>query len=467
MNPQKQKNPMLRNVAILLVVLVGVGALAFGAMALNNQIKDRRENDPRLVLLRRDAESLSEITVTLQGQQFALVRQGNSWLMDGQAATGISAYRVDEMVNLVSNLVAAEVLEEKPTDEALALYGLTDSQTMVEIVGAKDHVLLLIGGKTPEGAYYAQVQGKREILLISPQTAGILLRPRVGYLSVPGITMDRTKTVWIELHHRNREAMVVQEDLAETSLSGLSTWKLTAPVEHPVNLEAIQNFMQSCAYFSPAEAVAVGVVDFAPYGLDIPLFTLTMKDTHGDGYTLAVGDRIGDEPRVYCRLNNSDTVYFMSSYNIDTMDLDPLSMAQSFVALVGLEGVDELRIAGLVQAVMRKESTKIVTESGTEEQVVYTLDGAPVSEDASLAFYIGVVGLESSGVINTTVEGYPELTLTFIREKNGLPTVELRFIPYETGTYAVANAENFALMTVRREDVEQVLTLLQEYRDET
>jgi len=300
-----------------------------------------------------------------------------------------------------------------------------------------------------------------------------LTMPELGYIAVPSTGFDANKLVLARIETRGRPTVELTEDEEATALlrqesdQTLQTlmWKLTQPYEHDADATACRDFFIACQMIGPSDLLDDRVTDWEQYGLDEPWMTVTVKDLFEDGFTIEVSDDGPTANTRYCRLNGEEALYSIYEYQIEMAKIEPQQLVDPFVALVAIKYVDEVRIEGRESAVFRISREQKRNNFGEMEEVrEYFLDNELMQSMASTRFYQTIAGMTTGGETGATLTAAPVLTITFIRESQGLPEVILRYVPYETDKFAVCDETGYSKFYVRAEDIEELYTQLDLYR---
>nr|MDD6335653.1 DUF4340 domain-containing protein [bacterium] len=463
--PRKKVNPMVRNLAILCAVVVAVTGLTVLTVQLANLRNADPEDDPRLVLSSRDAGDVALVQVQTEKFTLEAYPQGSGsdavWALKGYEGQALSQYRFEELTQYVAGLKAKEIVEDNPSAERLAEFGLDVPQATVTGTFTDDKtVVYRIGDVTPDDQmYYLQVEGKKPVFAVDRSVVRFLLRSATGYFSIPNLYLATDTVVLVELKNRGKDLIRIEATPAETSLSGLDSWNIVEPFEHAVNFVTLYDFLQMCSILGPSEMVDEAPQDLSQYGMDDPLTVLTLEDKYGDGYTLTIGDKQGED-RYYCMVDGSEAVYSMSAYGVDSVQIDAKDLSESFVALIGIKFVDKLTIDGKDKAVMTIQHSQ---DDQGNDKAQYFLDGQRMQESASTTFYQSIAGMMASGETGVEIVGEADLTLTFERNSN-LSTLTLRFVPYGIDKYAIVDQNNQSLVYVGRDAVDNMYEQLDLYR---
>jgi len=456
---------MLKNLLIMLAVLVGVGGLTAGVIAINNS-RAGVKNDP-LTVVSQNPKDCDKLVVKLPEHEFEVYKNTEDrWTIRGFEARGVSHYKLADLCQLVSALGADEILAENATEDDLKQYGLAPPVATVTAEYKGKPMVLELGTDTPDGSLtYVKVGGSPKVFMLRQTKSWLITRPELGYIAVPSPSYDVDKLVLARIEQKGRPAIELTDQPAESSIAGIDTWKLVQPYEHEANTTACRDYFMACQMIGPSDLIDDRVTDWEQYGLEEPWLTMTMRDIYEDGFMMEISDTGPTASTRYCRLNGEDAVYSIYEYQVEAAKIEPQQLVDPFVALVALQYVDEVRIEGRETAVFKVSREQKRNNYGEFEEVrEYYLDDQLMQSMASTRFYQTIAGMTTGGETGTTLTAPPVLTITFIRQTAGLAEVVLRYVPYETDKYAVCDEEGYSKFYVRAEDIEELYSRLDLYR---
>ena len=96
------------------------------------------------------------------------------------------------------------------------------------------------------------------------------------------------------------------------------TWYLDSDREFPVKQTTIEGKLDSVASTEASRQIEISEDSLADYGLDEPVNRITVTDSEGRETIMEIGDQNGTSSEYYCRLNESNQVYMVSS-SLNTM----------------------------------------------------------------------------------------------------------------------------------------------------
>lgn len=183
---------------------------------------DEVEQEPVQEVL-TNVESAMYVQYTDNTTTITLVNEDSAWYFEGDTATWLDQTAVYEIVQIVSDLTAQDVVSDAG---ALADYGLeTPAYTVIVKDGAGNETTIYIGNSTEDGTYYATIDEKEKVYIISEQLVGTL-EFNTGMLieSVEDYTEDYTEgyTEDEEVYEEDTSYIEEEEEIIEEDTSSES-----------------------------------------------------------------------------------------------------------------------------------------------------------------------------------------------------------------------------------------------------
>lgn len=124
------------------------------------------------------------------------------------------------------------------------------------------------------------------------------------------------------------------------------TWYLDSDREFPVKQSSIEGKLSSVASTTASREIEISEDNLSDYGLDEPVNTITVTDSEGNKTILEIGDQNGTSSEYYCRLNESNKVYMISSSLDSMMSFDVYTVADmSSFPSISSDSIKELTVS--------------------------------------------------------------------------------------------------------------------------
>ncbi len=105
------------------------------------------------------------------------------------------------------------------------------------------------------------------------------------------------------------------------------TWYLESDKNFPVKQSTIEGKLSSAASTTASRKIEISEDKLADYGLDEPVNRITVTDSRGTETIMEIGDQNSTSSEYYCRLNESNQVYMVSSSLNTMMSFDIYTVA--------------------------------------------------------------------------------------------------------------------------------------------
>ena len=122
------------------------------------------------------------------------------------------------------------------------------------------------------------------------------------------LTLKDADVTRIEIAHRGGETMVLERDSA-------LAWKITAPVEYPVDRDALTALVAAVATVASDK-----VADLSQYGMTEPALAVTVRLKDGKSKKIAIGDATAIGSAFYAVAQGDSHVYTVASYTKEALD---------------------------------------------------------------------------------------------------------------------------------------------------
>ena len=447
---------------LLLAVLAVAGLGDWLASRYTAQL-EAEEESPGVSVLSIDAEAVTALGWTYDGEEVSLVYDGGEWTYAASDVCPIDQSYPQAMVDALAALLAQETIEDP---EELAGYGLEEPQCTVTLTADGADYELLIGDETALGGQRDLSTGDGAVYLTDDsllssfsyglydiiQMEEIPAMDDVSALTVHGEVRD------LELRYQENSSLAYSDDYV-WFLAEDGDWLALDTALTESLMETVTGLSwQSCVSYDASEE------DLAAYGLDDPAVTAevtyTVAEEDGESqsrtetFTLEIGNYSGES--CYARIAGSSMVYLIDAAVSDSLlytaydDLRPdevLSMDWDTVTAI------DVTVDGRSYTVTR-QVTDVTDEDGEESQeAVYLLDGAEV-EFQELLDALNAMASTGSAV-GLIPERSALVAFTFHRNTDAFSQVELVFYQYDSANCLVS-LDGEVVLLAAREDVEAV-----------
>ena len=387
-----------------------------------------------------------------------LEKRDGQWTVAGGPPVRLAQVSVDNLLYVFSRLEAEELIAEQAAD--LSAYGLASPSVRATAFLADGTTAgLLLGDPTPaRSAYYAQVQGQRDVYTVARNIGEYLnytlddLRPR----RLPPI---RGSEITYLLARRGAIVLEFREKTTGEQARGLVTYgnyMITRPYHFPqgVSSERFPGLVVKIDDLRIDGFVSDAPQDLARYGLDRPWGELLVKD-HASVLHLLFGSG-PDREHVYFKQASEPNVYAIEAWRIAFLkELRPFDYIDKFIFLPELPSVDRIVLEGAAA----RHVLEVVRREGEEPR--HLADGVQRKPEAFKSFYQNLVGLYVEGEVERQPSGSPEWRVRFILNSGPRTDVTIRYLPYDRKFLAV-EVDGTAEFAISREQVDRLLSRLED-----
>lgn len=394
----------LRTFALLLVVLVGLGAYVYFV----ESKRDPSTADKKDKVFTVDADKIEEITVKAEnGEQTTLRKSGSDWQIAQPQIAGQSAQpdgaEVSGLTSNLSTLEVQRVVDDNPAD--LAQFGLAQPRLEVAFkAGGQEH-RLHIGRKSPTGTdLYAKVGDQKRVFLIPSYLDGTFNKTTFALRDKTVLKIDRDKIDALGVTAPKRSLQFVKAG---------SEWQMTAPMKARADYTGVDSLvsrlhtLQMKSIVSPAGALS-------EYELDKPQATIQLG-TGSSQAVLILGKSAG-EGVVYAKDQSRPAIFTIDASLVADATKDAGEFRQK--DLFDARPFNSTRIEVVRGATtVAFDKTKVKNKEGQDEEKWRQV--APAAKDADQTkvdnLISAVTGTRATGFVESTAKtglDKPELTVT-------------------------------------------------------
>jgi uncharacterized protein DUF4340 len=242
-----------------------------------------------------EPKDVEAVTIKRPGDTIRLKRaEGNDWEMaEPVKARGDRATIDDVLTGLVTVRVDREIA---PNPAKLGDFGLDPAAAEIQLAvkGRKDPLVLLVGAKSPTGAWvYAREGGKPAVMTVSELVGRDTGRPVADFRDKTVIAFDKKSVSAVDLEVGG-ERIALQTDEP-------GKWQIVAPGPYRADGDLIGDFLDKLGAAKVKEFVADSPASLGPYGLDRPAAVTIWigKDKERSSRALRFGRVDADKKGVY------------------------------------------------------------------------------------------------------------------------------------------------------------------------
>jgi hypothetical protein len=448
-----KKSRVILSLVILLAVLTGT-LIYFKNKPSEPSVEPQ---DDRILITKIEKQAIDKICLQSKQGTLTIEKKGEDWQVDSAQAVKINQYRIDYILDSITQLYAEQVVSETP--ENRENFGLAKPQAVAEIQltdGSKNR--LYLGDKVPTGSsYYLAVEDDPRIFTIwyGDGENFLLTLDDLRDRSLPAITME--ELAYFKLARQGAPTIEVVADKEGTidDTLPLGNWLLTKPYNKPKSIkwEEFQKLLSAIEMLRIDEFVEENPKDLNKYGLVNPSAELVVKDEEN---TLHLYFGNSKEDKVFFKLADAPAVYAVEKGNTEFLATKHFDLIFKFAYIENIDYMDKIVIEGNGKT---HELTLLRGAKEDEEDEVeetFFVNGKEVEDESFRKFYQVLIGLLLEGENDKKLKEEPEVRTTFYLNKANEPKVIISYVPYNPDFYAVfLNGE--AEFLINRDQVQKML----------
>lgn len=294
-----------RKTLIWAVVLLALAAFYYLYEIQGGQ-KRQEEASKRALLFHFAADDVTGFTVKREQETVRAEKRDGHWYLTEPLAVRGDDQKYRELTRYVADLHHTRVIEEQP--QSLEPYGLTRPRLEIQVMlqdQSKPFVLRLGATNPTGGSYYAQVEGRAPIYLVSGVAKDVLDASLYALRDKTVLAFTPAEVQEVQLV-RGTEAPVVLQRQAE------DTWRLTAPVSAQADNQQVRGMIQRLHDVKVQAFVAEDTTELESYGLQTPAWhvSLNVGQDHTP-LTLSLGKVDSERKGVYAKRGDAARVFLL------------------------------------------------------------------------------------------------------------------------------------------------------------
>ncbi|WP_277405961.1 DUF4340 domain-containing protein [Lacrimispora xylanisolvens] len=315
----KKKNGLIFGAAALVVlcaVYVGVGQYMD-----RSQKKTENQKEASKVYM-TDFSEIQSVSYDREGNEISFTKKDGKWVYDQDVKFPVMQTKMDGIASTVSKLEAVRKLED---GDGFGAYGLDQPIRTITVTGADNKKsVILLGNATPDGDYYAAIQGEDTPYLIGSSLytetdsglndfMALEEFPAIAGTDITGITVtkgDNRKQFVKKKLDDEKGTIEWYKDSADTAENKVDD-------NSPLNVlaDSLAGLkVKSCPNYNVTDS------QLKDYGLDQPSAVISYtynKNGKDETFQLSVGSLNEDSSCYYTRTENSPFVNEIDKASVD------------------------------------------------------------------------------------------------------------------------------------------------------
>ena len=341
-----------------------------------------------------------------------------NWVLKDPKYSNISQKKTN---NLGSDLLRVAISKEinLDADTNLATYGVKEGNAKVIYKLSNGETKELILGDKAKASntdqYYAYEPESKRLALIS-STAESILSTELDLIETNIFSINTGQVATFLLKRQKDEFdLIVKGELIDTiennnQVNYNMKWTIVNPITWKGDTTTINNLMQELLSLNAKEFITYeDDSELVKYGLDNPMYEITIKDTSGNSKTLMIGDTAN--ANTYAKLKDSDLIFSFNSSAISVIGTNFMNYFDVFANLVNIIDVGELdfitedaKYESLVYHPSPEEIENAKDKGYEEPEKIYTLNGRDANveneqgDNLFTRYYQSLIGMHIAGI---------------------------------------------------------------------
>jgi hypothetical protein len=288
------------------------------------------------------AKQIAAVTVQRAGEQYKLEQTNGTWKLAEPVKSNADAGKAATLINDLSRLEVGEFVNDKPTSEELAKYGLTTPPLAATLTFADPtqpaKTLQLGNARQGKPEIYAKWAAAPGVFTVPEAVKAAIDQPSLAY---------RPLQLW-QIAPEAVTAIEVQNggDKYRLSLEG-GGWKLTGPFDAPASGQSAAALLTQLATLRAERYESHTTADAAKYGLDKPSLRLTVFAKDAEPRGLVIGNpAAADVKSRFAKPSDSDAVVVVPAGLIASAERPPLDLIEPELVSLNANLITAARGAG-------------------------------------------------------------------------------------------------------------------------
>jgi hypothetical protein len=352
--------------------------------------KRQEEASKRALLFHFAADDVTGFTIKRAQETVRAEKRDGHWYLTEPLAVRGDDQKYRELTRYVAELHHTRVVEEQP--QSLEPYGLATPRLEIQVLLKEQSkpLILRLGATNPTGgSYYAQVEGRAPIYLVSGVAKDVLdaslhaLRDKTVLAFTPAEVQE------VRLA-RGTDAPVVVQRQAE------DTWRLTAPVSAQADNQQVRGMIQRLHDVKVQAFIAEDATDLESYGLQTPAWhvSLHVGQDHAP-LTLSLGKVDSERKGVYAKRDDAARVFLLPQELWDNLPKTATALRDKMLIKYEREHITRLEMQAPHEHI-------VITNTGPRQYTIEQPVQAPGDGDAIYSLLWDIQDLKAKDFVAET-----------------------------------------------------------------
>lgn len=380
---------------VIAVALIGVGIYFALTLDTTKEVDNKDFEENYVTVYEKEVETLKEIKVVLENEEFAFLRDGDKFVKKDAPKTALISAVVNSLAYDVSTLVAKDIITESAVD--ISLYGLDKPKAVITAVFSDETITISIGGQTTNSAYFAKIDGDDRIFTLYSTRGDSLIKGFVNYRDLEVLDVSSSGLVKVEIKGDSETVILEKKD---------DKWHIAKPVSKAVTSESIdEDIFTRISSFIAEDYVDDTANNYAKYGLSNTSKSVYVEDSYGTKQRFYFGNV--EDGSCYVRTEGKPGVFKMSSSVLKLFDIKSIDLIDAFVNLPHITDISKITVTS-------KGNTYTLENVKTDEKSVFKINGNEVSDVDYREAYKHVIGITMTDFCTDSYSISPYCTIEFL-----------------------------------------------------
>ncbi len=469
MAKKKKKKSEIVTLMVLILVIIALGFGYFVARSFSENNGEEIDSLEDKKLIQIDVSKAKTLKYTLKGKEYAFVNENGIWKVEMEKDRPLNQNAIMDMVSLFEDMTASKIVYKN--QDRIADFGLNKPALTVTLTMEDESSYSYSSGVSvvnTESGCYAVVQGFPGIYFLPEGYYNLFIDDLINMTQLPSITDITSENLTRIKITKNSKVMI---DLNQDK--NTEQWMIKEPYDYNVrtNADNMKILLNNYISYRFLQNIDYHCTDFSKYGLDKPsseiyleYFTkdYTSSTTTNHTLKLSVGN-LEDDAVNYVRVNDGNSVYTMSSNNIDLLtNVDPIDYVYTTLVDTDISDVAKasFTVKGKVYDLQIERSDTIGTGDKEDKNTknVYKINGIEKEASEVGTFYskvnlIKIVGKVGKNVNDSKPVCSIKVTDTSQKEFN------YNLLEYDENHYAVQHKGHIHFLVDKKSVDSMVQTL--------
>jgi hypothetical protein len=352
--------------------------------------KRQEEASKRALLFHFAADDVTGFIVKRAQDTVQAEKRDAHWYLTEPLAVRGDDQKYRELTRYVAELHHTRVVEEHP--QSIEPYGLATPRLEIQMMLKEQSqpLILRLGATNPTGgSYYAQVEGRAPIYLISAVAKDVLDASLYALRDKTVLAFTPAEVQEVQLS-RGTEAPVVVQRQAE------DMWRLTAPVSALADNQQVRGIIQRLHDVKVQAFIAEDATDLESYGLQTPAWhvSLNIGQDHAP-LTLSLGKVDSERKGVYAKRDDAARVFLLPQELWDNLPKTATALRDKTLMKYEREHITRLEIQAPHEHI-------VITNTGPRQYTIEQPVQAPGDGDAIYSLLWDIQDLKAKDFVAET-----------------------------------------------------------------